>query len=555
MNRAPGEVDDDFADFVRARQHQLLRAAHLVCGDARAAETLVERAFITLALHWRRVKDDSPDTFVRSNLYRGAISMRHSGSHDLGVLDRLSSKQRAITVLRHFEHRSEREIAEIVGISVGSARSQAHLGDGLAGLLADAAEPVAERDFVEVARRGAAARRHRRRRVGLRTTAALGAVAAAFVVIPRGDDRGSALPAPEPTSSRTTGSDWNSGSFDVFSVSAQVGPRPDQIDQLPEVTAIMRNQLALPEVIDFKAATDLPELSDVGGNSAPVRAVLLRRTAEGMFAVLVRPTLRASPLVLVDSLSLQPNRSEDGNSSEPLEVTAIARDRRHVMFLQLGKVLVLDALTGEVKSFPIADKHLDSGGWTPDGTALIVWSQTNRWRITPETGVVRRLAATSYPGRHQIQVHSSDAMRVLGFDDRGVSNESRTGPPVLGSVWGETFTSPTEGVATGGFLSDAAARQVADVRGGGPFQGVFTTGTNEVQRARLLVAPGDDGESIGCCEVLGWAYNDWVLIRWNRVHLLAWHVPTGALTRVSTLPDSRDASLTGSAAATVALAP
>ena len=27
-------IDDDFADYVRARQHRLLRAAYLVCGDA-----------------------------------------------------------------------------------------------------------------------------------------------------------------------------------------------------------------------------------------------------------------------------------------------------------------------------------------------------------------------------------------------------------------------------------------------------------------------------------------------------------------------------------------
>ena len=68
------------------------------------------------------------------------MALRHNGSHDIAVLGRLPSKERAVVVLRHFEHRSESDTAEILGTSIGAVRTQAQVGDGLDGLLVDAAE-------------------------------------------------------------------------------------------------------------------------------------------------------------------------------------------------------------------------------------------------------------------------------------------------------------------------------------------------------------------------------------------------------------------------------
>ena len=39
----------EFAAYVRARQHHLLRSAYLVCGDAQRAEDLLQGAFEKLA--------------------------------------------------------------------------------------------------------------------------------------------------------------------------------------------------------------------------------------------------------------------------------------------------------------------------------------------------------------------------------------------------------------------------------------------------------------------------------------------------------------------------
>ncbi len=70
--------DDEFIDYAQARQHTLLRAAYLVCGDLRVAEGLVRSALVQLARQWDRVREEQPDLFVRRLLYRDAIaSWRH----------------------------------------------------------------------------------------------------------------------------------------------------------------------------------------------------------------------------------------------------------------------------------------------------------------------------------------------------------------------------------------------------------------------------------------------------------------------------------------------
>jgi len=550
-----GEGGDDFAEFVRARQHQLLRAAHLVCGDEHTAAVATQDAFAVLALHWRRVRDDSPDTEVRSTLYRRALDGRHTNLHGVPVLDRLPPRQRAVTVLLHFEHRSAHEVAEVLGLSVGAVRSQSHLGDGLDGLLRDVAEPVAEVDFVDAARAGARARRRHRRRVGAGVVAAVALAVGAFSLFPPPAAQDRATPGPSRPSSSAADRDWSSKAFDVSGVRTQVGPLPQQVWHLPEIDDFTRNQLALPRVLDFPPDVTMPSLSDVGGDSAPVRAVLLRRAPDGFFPVLVRPTIKDGPFVLVDTVPLGRNLDMDGNTSEPLEVTAVADDRRHVMFLQPGKVLVLDAFTGDVATITVADRYLEGGGWTPNGTDLLVWSQRTIWRLTPATGAVHRVASGSYPGRHRIQAQAGNAMRILDFDGRGSNVGSSTGPQVLSDVWGSTFTTEDGRVATGGLLDEAAIRQVTSARGGAPLQGVFAIDVARTSPARILVAPGAEGEPIGCCEVLGWAFTDQVLIRWDRIHLLAWNVATGALSRVSSLPDSGEGSPVGRPGLTVALAP
>ncbi len=65
--------DVGFVEYVQARQHTLLRATYLVCGDLSVAESLLRTALVDLARQWDRVRDDGPDLHVRRVLYRAAV--------------------------------------------------------------------------------------------------------------------------------------------------------------------------------------------------------------------------------------------------------------------------------------------------------------------------------------------------------------------------------------------------------------------------------------------------------------------------------------------------
>jgi len=148
---ARDEHDEDFAAYMTARQPGLLRTAYLLTGDRHTAEDLVQTAFAKLYLSWDRVqRRELVDGYVRrilvnehTSLWRRPFKRREVVSETIpetGSLDRpdtgesaalwafvqtLPRKQRAVIVLRYYEDLSEAETAEVLGISVGTVKSQA----------------------------------------------------------------------------------------------------------------------------------------------------------------------------------------------------------------------------------------------------------------------------------------------------------------------------------------------------------------------------------------------------------------------------------------------
>ncbi|WP_134765884.1 SigE family RNA polymerase sigma factor [Nocardioides sp. 1609] len=143
-----------FEEFVRARQHALLRTAYLLTGSHADAEDLVQAALVKAVPHWRRIADH-PEPYVRTILARESVSrwrrrrwrevaaavLPDRGVPDADVAERedlrrallsLAPRQRAVIVLRYLEDLTERETAETLGIAVGTVKSQAR--DGLAAL-------------------------------------------------------------------------------------------------------------------------------------------------------------------------------------------------------------------------------------------------------------------------------------------------------------------------------------------------------------------------------------------------------------------------------------
>ena len=137
----------DFCDWAASRQDRLLRAAYLMTGDRQLAEDLVQEAFIKVAMRWKKIGRENPDGYVRRVLYHDSVSWWRRRREvpvermadgavpaDPDAVDRvlvvrtalasLTAKQRAVVVLRYFDDLSEREVADVLNVSVGTVKSQ-----------------------------------------------------------------------------------------------------------------------------------------------------------------------------------------------------------------------------------------------------------------------------------------------------------------------------------------------------------------------------------------------------------------------------------------------
>ncbi|GII01759.1 SigE family RNA polymerase sigma factor [Planobispora takensis] len=142
-----------FRELVTDRSAALFRTAYLLTGDRHAAEDLVQSALAKTAARWRGLRDPAAiEGYVRRAMYHEQVSRwrrrsrvtevstgwlpdrageGHAETVDLrlvmrSALARLTPRQRAVLVLRYFEDLSETEIARVLGIGVGSVRSQIH---------------------------------------------------------------------------------------------------------------------------------------------------------------------------------------------------------------------------------------------------------------------------------------------------------------------------------------------------------------------------------------------------------------------------------------------
>jgi RNA polymerase sigma-70 factor (sigma-E family) len=151
------DIEDErrFRDFVGARSKALLQTAYLLTGDWEHSRDLVQGALARLAPRWGQLSDpEHAEAYVRKAIYHAHVDRtrllswhrerttavlpdapaKDSDPADvvaarwdvMAALRRLPRGQRAVVVLRYFEDRTDEDIAEVLGISTGTVRSQHH---------------------------------------------------------------------------------------------------------------------------------------------------------------------------------------------------------------------------------------------------------------------------------------------------------------------------------------------------------------------------------------------------------------------------------------------
>ncbi|NJC69376.1 SigE family RNA polymerase sigma factor [Planosporangium thailandense] len=150
MVSSAGDPEREFRDFVAARSTALLRTAYLLSGDWGAAEDLLQVSLTKTYLAWRRIERiEAVEPYARKVLVNTATSWwrrRWHGERPTEVLPEraisdgldarlerdalwahvkeLPARQRAVLVLRFYEDLSEVDTAALLGVSVGTVKSQ-----------------------------------------------------------------------------------------------------------------------------------------------------------------------------------------------------------------------------------------------------------------------------------------------------------------------------------------------------------------------------------------------------------------------------------------------
>ncbi|NAZ77184.1 SigE family RNA polymerase sigma factor [Kineococcus sp. T13] len=145
-----------FEDFVAARGPALVRLARGLLRDPDTAEDVVQDVLAKALLHWKRVQGaDDPVAYVNRMVVNASTSFwrraarrerpvaaedlpdagRADGTGQLADRDELltalrtlPTKQRTVLVLRHFEDMPDEQIADLLDVTTGTVRSNAHRG-------------------------------------------------------------------------------------------------------------------------------------------------------------------------------------------------------------------------------------------------------------------------------------------------------------------------------------------------------------------------------------------------------------------------------------------
>jgi RNA polymerase sigma-70 factor (sigma-E family) len=146
---------EGFTQVYAAHHAEALRLAYLLCGDPHRAEDAVAEAFVKVYRQMQRGAVEHPRAYLRravvneinSRFRRLAVERREAAKRSgdarglraadeqladtdemFVALRHLPPRQRSVVVLRFYEDLPEKDIADVMGISIGTVKSTLHRG-------------------------------------------------------------------------------------------------------------------------------------------------------------------------------------------------------------------------------------------------------------------------------------------------------------------------------------------------------------------------------------------------------------------------------------------
>ncbi|GAA0813989.1 DNA-directed RNA polymerase sigma-70 factor [Spirilliplanes yamanashiensis] len=130
------------------RSGRLIAYAELLCGDRDQARDIVQTALVRAYTRWRHIEHDDPYGYVHRSV-TNAVTDHWRKAHRryeqpvdeipdvptpddttiedrrtlLAALARLTPRERAVVVLRHLDDHPERDVADMLNVSVGTVKA------------------------------------------------------------------------------------------------------------------------------------------------------------------------------------------------------------------------------------------------------------------------------------------------------------------------------------------------------------------------------------------------------------------------------------------------